>query len=153
MSGALAFRDATEEDLPALVAMLADDEKGALREGDDADPAYAAALASIAADPNQREVVVVRDGDIVGMMQLSFLPGLSHRGAWRMQIEAVRVRSALRGAGIGAAMIRWAIEAARARECALVQLTSHVDRADAHRFYERLGFQRSHAGFKLTLDP
>ena len=146
-------RDANRDDLPAIVAMLADDQKGAAREEASLplDSGYTAAFDAIAADPNQRLLVTERDGAIIGTMQLSFLPGLSHKGAWRGQIEAVRVTSDLRGAGIGAAMIEWAIEACRERGCQMVQLTSHRDREAAHRFYDRLGFTQSHAGFKLKL--
>ncbi len=84
-------------------------------------------------------------------MQLSFLPGLARRGALRAQIEAVRVRDDHRGRGLGAALFQWAIEEARRRQCALVQLTTDKSRADAHRFYERLGFVASHEGLKLRL--
>jgi GNAT superfamily N-acetyltransferase len=150
---ALTLRDATAADLPAIVAMLADDVNGATRE--DAalplDPAYAAAFEAIAREPNHRLIVAEREGAVVGTMQLSFHPGLSYRGDWRAQIEAVRVLRALRGQGFGAEMIGWAVEQARARGCHLVQLTSHAGRGDAHRFYERLGFTASHVGMKLHL--
>ncbi|AIY01090.1 putative transcriptional regulator [Arthrobacter sp. PAMC 25486] len=91
------------------------------------------------------------DGAVVATMQLTFLPGLARRGAQRMQLEAVRVDEALRGNGLGSAMIRWAVAEAGRRGAVLVQLTSDNTRLDAHRFYERLGFAQSHAGFKLTL--
>ena len=84
-------------------------------------------------------------------MQLSFLPGLSRQGALRAQVEAVRVRVDQRGRGLGEAMVRWVVEEARRRGCALVQLTTDKSRDDAHRFYERLGFVASHEGMKLTL--
>lgn len=115
------------------------------------DPGYRAAFDAIHADPNQMLVVAERDGRVIGTLQLSFLPGLSWRGAWRGQIEAVRIASALRGQGLGAALIGWAVAACRARGCRMAQLTSKNDRVDAHRFYERLGWDKSHAGFKLYL--
>ena len=90
--------------------------------------------------------------DVVGTLQLSFLPGLSRRGELRAQIEGVRVRADHRGAGVGEALIRWALAEARRRGCGLVQLTTDRSRRDAHRFYERLGFVASHVGFKLALD-
>lgn len=89
--------------------------------------------------------------DLVGTLQLSFLPGLARRGSWRAQIEAVRVAAPLRGSGLGTAMVGWSIEAARQHGCSLVQLTTDKRRFDAHRFYERLGFAASHEGMKLTL--
>ena len=147
------FREATAADLPAIVALLADDQKGAVREDASLplDPAYRAASDAIAGDPNQQLIVVEQDGMVVGTLQLSFLPGLAFRGGWRGQIESVRVATHLRSQGIGAALIEWAVERCRERGCRIVQLTSHNDRTAAHRFYERLGWVRSHAGFKLTL--
>ncbi|MEO1334203.1 MAG: GNAT family N-acetyltransferase, partial [Myxococcota bacterium] len=91
------------------------------------------------------------DGQLVGTLQISYLPGLSHRGAWRGQIEAVRIAKVTRGHGVGHAFVKWAIEQCRARGCMMVQLTSDKTRLDAHRFYERLGFVPSHTGFKLPL--
>ena len=84
-------------------------------------------------------------------MQLTFIPGLARGGATRLQIEAVRVRSDLRGNGLGGAMITWAINEGRRRGSQLIQLTSDGSRAAAHRFYERPGFEASHVGFKLLL--
>lgn len=115
------------------------------------DPGYGAAFDAIHADPNQMLVVAELDGRIVGTLQLSFLAGLSHRGAWRGQIEAVRIAGELRGQGLGGELIDWAVAECRARGCKMAQLTSKGDRLDAHRFYERLGWDKSHAGFKLYL--
>lgn len=86
-------------------------------------------------------------------MQLSFLPGLARRGALRAQIGAVRVGKGYRGRGLGAALFGWAIQEARRRDCALVQLTTDKSRAEAHRFYEHLGFVASYEGLKLKLVP
>jgi ribosomal protein S18 acetylase RimI-like enzyme len=144
------FRRATEDDLPAIVALLADDVLGAAREAP-GDPAYAAAFAAIAADPNQLLAVAEQDGRILGCLQLTFLPGLSHRGAWRGQVESVRVAADQRGTGLGRRFLEWAVAQCRARGCAMVQLTTDKSRADARRFYESLGFAASHDGMKLTL--
>lgn len=150
----LSMRLASGDDLPAIVALLADDENGALREDASLplDPGYAAAFAAIAADRNQELAVAELDGRVVGTLQLSYLPGLSYRGAWRGQIEAVRIARTLRGRGLGGEMVGWAVARCRARGCRLVQLTSQSNRVAAHRFYERLGWTKSHAGFKLKLD-
>jgi GNAT superfamily N-acetyltransferase len=148
-----AFRRATEADLPAIIAMLADDPLGAGRE--DARlplaPGYLSAFAAIAADPNQLLAVAGPDGALVGTLQIAFLPGLSHKGAWRGQIEAVRIAAGQRGSGLGRLFIAWAIGECRARGCRLVQLTTDKSRLDAHRFYERLGFKATHEGYKLSL--
>ncbi|MEO5493824.1 MAG: GNAT family N-acetyltransferase [Sphingomonas sp.] len=146
-------RDAAEADLPTIVRLLAEDQIGGRTDdpGEPLDPVYAAAFAAIDADPNQRLIVAEIDGSIVGTMQLSFLPGLLNRGAWRGQIEAVRIAPDQRGKGLGTAMIDWAVEQCRERGCFMAQLTSNNDRVAAHRFYERLGWQKSHAGFKLYL--
>lgn len=144
------MRTAVAADLPAILRLLADDPLGKARETA-VDESYQAAFAAIAADPNHEMVVAELDGRVVGCFQLSFIPGLSRRGAWRAQIESVRIDSALRGRGAGQAMMTWAIARARARGCALVQLTTDKRRPDAHRFYARLGFVASHEGMKLEL--
>jgi GNAT superfamily N-acetyltransferase len=119
---------------------------------DDADlAAYTTAFLAIDADPAHLLVVAESSGEIVGTMQLSFMPGLARRGELRAQIEAVRVAESFRGSGLGAAMMGWAIGEARRRGCGLVQLTSDKSRTDAHRFYQRLGFVASHEGMKLAL--
>jgi ribosomal protein S18 acetylase RimI-like enzyme len=147
------FRAATTDDLPAIIALLMDDDLGKLREdlGTPLNPAYLAAFEAIARDPNQLLAVAEQDGLVVGCLQLTFIPGLSHLGMWRGQIEAVRVASSLRGSGVGRAMLSWAVEQCRARGCGLVQLTTDKRRTDAHRFYESLGFEASHEGMKLSL--
>lgn len=152
MSGLL-IRDATVADISVVVAMLADDDKGRARESADdvLDQGYLDAFAAIEVDPNQRLLVAEQGGAVVGTFQLSFLPGLSYRGAWRGQIEAVRIASPLRGQGLGQQMVEWAIERCRERGCRMVQLTTHNTRERAHAFYERLGFERSHIGMKLHL--
>jgi GNAT superfamily N-acetyltransferase len=147
----LAFRRATRTDLPAIVAMLADDHLGATRESPNDLTAYEPAFAAIDADPNQLLVVCEQNGAVIGTMQLTVIPGLSHKGASRMLIEAVRVHQDARGSGLGSAMIRWAIGLARERGCRMVQLTTDRSRVDAHRFYERLGFEPTHIGYKLKL--
>ena len=144
------MRAAEAADLPAILRLLADDPLGKTREAAVEAP-YQAAFAAIAADPNHEVVVAELGGRVVGCFQLSFIPGLSRRGAWRAQIESVRIESALRGQGAGQAMMQWAIARARARGCALVQLTTDKRRPDAHRFYARLGFVASHEGMKLEL--
>jgi GNAT superfamily N-acetyltransferase len=150
---AVAFRRATEADLPALVAMLADDALGATREDPrlPLDERYLAAFRAISADPNQMLLVAEGEGAVLGCLQLTFLPGLARLGAWRGQIEAVRVARGRRGGGIGRRMLAHAIELCRARGCRMVQLTTDKSRQDAHRFYAELGFVASHEGMKLAL--
>ncbi|WP_436527183.1 N-acetyltransferase family protein [Actinoplanes sp. HUAS TT8] len=149
------FRIAEREDVPAVLALLADDaishQRGFGDVPDEVAPAIQDAFTAITDDPNNELIVAVQDGVVVGTCQLTYLPGLSRGGSWRMQIEAVRIHSGLRGNGLGAEMMRWTIERARARGCRMVQLTSDNQRTAAHRFYERLGFTASHVGMKLTL--
>ncbi|MFG2822402.1 GNAT family N-acetyltransferase [Kitasatospora sp. NPDC048365] len=147
----LLIRPATADDLPAIVAMLADDPLGATRESPDDLTPYRAAYATIAADPHQHLVVAERAGRVVGTLQLTLVPGLSRRGATRTVIEAVRIHADERGAGLGTDLIEWAVTTSRGLDATLVQLTSDASRTDAHRFYERLGFTASHLGFKLAL--
>ncbi|WP_238413169.1 GNAT family N-acetyltransferase [Saccharothrix deserti] len=145
------IRRATAEDVPAIVAMLADDELGALRESPDDLAPYERAFAAIDASEHEVLAVAERNGEVVGTLQLTVLRGLSRQGASRAQIEGVRVASAVRGQGLGEELVRWAVDEAKARGCAVVQFTSDKSRVDAHRFYLRLGFTQSHEGFKLTL--
>ncbi|RUT35009.1 GNAT family N-acetyltransferase [Arsenicitalea aurantiaca] len=149
----LAYRAATEADLPFIVTLLADD---AVADTPDrgADPLaapYRDALAAITADPHQDLFIAEAEAKRVGTFQLSYLPGLARLGAWRGIIEAVHVIPEARGSGIGTQMIGFAVQRCRERGCTMVQLTSNKARTDAHRFYERLGFVRSHEGFKLYL--
>ena len=149
------FRPATLGDLPAIVALLDDDENSKGREDPSLplDARYIAAFGAIDRDPNQESIVAELHGRIVGTMQLTYIPGIAFRGAWRGVIEAVRVASDVRGQRIGAEMIAWAVERCRARGCDFAQLMSMRTRENAHRFYERLGWTKSHYGFKLKLKP
>ncbi|MCP9945478.1 GNAT family N-acetyltransferase [Streptomyces somaliensis] len=147
----LDIRRAAAADVPAIVAMLADDPLGAQRESPDDLSPYLDAFERVAADPNQHLVVAVHEGRVVGTLHLTVIPGLSRRGATRSLIEAVRVHADARGSGLGTRLIRWAIAESRRHGCVLVQLTSDASRTDAHRFYDRLGFTASHIGFKLAL--
>ena len=149
--GTVVLRRAERDDLPAVLALLAADRLGAHRESPDDLAPYHAALAAIDADPAQLLVVAVADHLVIGVFQLTVIPGLARRGALRAHIEAVRIAREYRGRGLGAAMMRWALDEARRRGCTLAQLTSDKARPDAHRFYERLGFVASHEGFKLAL--
>lgn len=152
------FRTATRQDLPAVLALLA--------QGEDPDPAAAdtgtpapepvsaaheRAFAAIEADPRNEMLVLEDDGDLVGCLQLTYIPGLGQGGRERALVEAVRIRADRRGGGLGARLMELAADRARERGCGLMQLTSNKRRTAAHRFYERLGYARSHEGFKLPL--
>ncbi|MEU2248280.1 GNAT family N-acetyltransferase [Streptomyces sp. NPDC019224] len=147
----LDIRRATADDLAEIVALLADDPLGARRESPDNLVPYRTALGRLADDPNQHMMVAVRAERVVGTLQLSVIPGLSHRGATRSVIEGVRIHADERGSGLGTRLIQWAVDESRRQGCQLVQLTSDLSRTDARRFYERLGFVASHVGFKLAL--
>ena len=148
----LAMRPATRDDLPAIVAMYADDRLGAERETPGDLAPYEAAFDRLTATRGVSTVhVAERDGQIVGTLQLTIIPSLSHRGGSRAHVEAVRVAAAARSGGIGSAMMEWVIDEARRQECRMVELTSNRTRTDAARFYERLGFVASHTGFKYAL--
>ncbi|MBU6298370.1 MAG: GNAT family N-acetyltransferase [Alphaproteobacteria bacterium] len=152
MSG-LSYRFAGEADLPVMVEMLADDDISGQREQNASQllPEYAKAFAEMMRMPFNRMLVAESGGEIVGILQLVFIPGLSRRGATRAIIEGVRVKSTMRGQGVGSALIGRAVEEAQRADCALAQLTSDKRRTRAHLFYRRLGFQQSHEGFKLEL--
>lgn len=149
----LTYRSAKPDDLPFIIGLIVED--SVIDTGDAVDdaahPNYLNALAAIDRDPNQEMILVEDDGAPVGCFQLTYLPGLMRRGQWRGMIEVVHVAASHRNQGIGSQMMRWAIERCRGRGCGMVQLTSNKKRTDAHRFYERLGFLRSHEGFKFYL--
>lgn len=155
----ITFRYATRDDLAAIVALLADDEKGKTREEltDPLPNAYYAAFdamasQSTAALPNQY-LLACHGSDIVGCLQLTLIAGLSRRGQLRAQIEGVRVSSTMRGQKIGEKLILESISLSKSLGAALIQFTTDKTRIDAHRFYERLGFVASHEGMKLQLKP
>ena len=149
----LSFREALEEDIPALVLMLADDELGQQREdlSKPLNEAYLQIFENISKDPNNELIVAQENQIIVGMLQLTFIPYLTHIGSWRCLIEGVRINSRYRNKGIGTKLFEWAIERAKIKKCKIVQLTSDKQRPKAIRFYEALGFEATHKGLKLKL--
>ncbi|MFI5912563.1 GNAT family N-acetyltransferase [Dactylosporangium sp. NPDC051541] len=145
------FREAVRADLAAIVALLVDDELGRGRERGEVDAAYERAFADIEADPRNFVIVAEEQGVVVGCLQVTYIPGLGRHGMERALVESVRVARERRGGGVGAELMRWTIERARARGCGLVQLTTDKSRVEAQRFYLRLGFVASHEGMKLAL--
>lgn len=145
------IRPATAADIPAIVEMLLEGTVDESRESPGDLTPYQKAFQQVSADPNQALVVAERNGQAIGTLQLTIIPGLSRAGTTRGLIEAVRVSAAARGLGLGSTLMEWAVEESRRRGCRLVQLTSDTRRTDAHRFYERLGFTATHVGFKRQL--
>ena len=149
----LNYRSANSEDLEGLVALLSNDPLGSKREdlSTPLNEAYVQAFEAIERDSNNELLIVELENRLVGMLQLTFIPYLTHIGSWRCLIEGVRIHSNFRGQGFGEQMFQYAIELAKNKGCAMVQLTSDKQRPDAIRFYEKLGFQATHEGFKLAL--
>lgn len=147
------IRQARREDVSAIVDLLANDPLGKTREivQEPVAEEYLRAFEAISMDANQFLAVMEQEHEVIGTLQLTFIPGLSRRGSWRAEIEAVRIQERFRGRGLGEAFIRWGIGKAKERNCRLVQLTSDKSRLDAHRFYQKLGFVASHEGMKLAL--
>jgi GNAT superfamily N-acetyltransferase len=154
MNDKIQFRIATVDDLPNVIRMLADDFLGGMREKVEANISenYVRAFREIENDLNNELIVAELDGKIVGAFQLTFTPSLSFQGGKRCTVESVRVDSSLRGKGIGREMMLWAIERAKEKGCVSMQLTTHKERENAHRFYEKLGFELTHLGMKLKLE-
>jgi GNAT superfamily N-acetyltransferase len=150
---ALSYRAVTSGDLPFIVGLVAADQVGGSAEAWEPGtaPRYETALRAIDADPNNELFVATLADRPVGTFQLTYLPGIMRGGMWRGLIESVHIIPDERNKGLGRQMMRWAIERCRARGCGLVQLTSNKHRLDAHRFYQMLGFEQSHEGFKLFL--
>lgn len=149
----LKFRQATRADLPEIVRMLADDFLGAQRERyeNPLPESYLKAFEEIQIDKNNELIVAELDGAVVGTLQITFTPSISFQGGKRATVESVRVDEKYRGQGIGRALMLFAIERAREEGCISMQLTTNMERTDAHRFYENLGFKKSHLGMKLAL--
>jgi ribosomal protein S18 acetylase RimI-like enzyme len=147
------FRPARRDDVPGIVALLASDPLGITRERleEPLPSAYYEAFEAIENDPHNTLIVAEQEGQLVGVLQLTLIPGLTYQGGWRAQIEGVRVGAEVRGQGIGRALIEHATERARAAGCRLVQLTTDKRRPEAVRFYESLGFRATHEGMKLPL--
>jgi GNAT superfamily N-acetyltransferase len=156
-SAVVAVRPATAADVPRVAQLIAMGNAtkpmdAAAAEAESRHPAYMAAFAAVSASPANHLFVAELAGRVVGTYQLTVLPGIAERGRVRGKIESVHVDSALRGSGIGAVMMRHAVGFAREQHVGLLELTSNKARTDAHRFYERLGFAKSHEGFKMVLD-
>ncbi|WP_053362406.1 GNAT family N-acetyltransferase [Bacillus sp. FJAT-27251] len=153
METEIRFRMAAEKDLESIVSMLADDVLGSKRERYEhpLPKSYKMALEAITSDPNNELVVACDGNEVIGVLQITFTPYITHQGGWRATIEGVRTSASVRGKGVGTELLKWAISRAEERGCHLVQLTTDKKREDALRFYERLGFKATHEGFKLKL--
>lgn len=148
----MGLRKAARGDIARVMELLMDDDLGRGREGDVSDlTLYEAAFDAIAADPNNALYVWEEAGTVAGCLQLTFIPGLSHRGAWLAQVEGVRVDSALRGQRIGEKMMQAVMEISRQWGCRTLQFKTDKRRVDAHRFYKRIGFVNTHEAFTMTL--
>jgi ribosomal protein S18 acetylase RimI-like enzyme len=147
----MALREARRDDVRQIVEMLLDDELGKTREDPGDLTPYLRGFDAVAADPSNTQYVWEENGELLGCLQLTIIPGIGQKGLWRAQIEGVRVKSTRRGSGVGNKMMQAVIAVARERGCALMQLTTNKARTDAQRFYEALGFQKTHEGMKLKL--
>jgi GNAT superfamily N-acetyltransferase len=147
------FRLARRADLPSIVRMLADDDLGSQREQYEhpLPESYYLAFEQIEDDPNHELIVAERNGEVIGTLHLMFLPSISFQGGLRAQVESVRVDKRFQSQGIGSEMMKWTMERAKQRGAHVVQLTTHQTRVDAHRFYEKLGFKKSHVGMKMNI--
>ena len=153
IGSSLNIRIAHREDLEGIVRMLADDPLGATREtySIPLPASYGDAFEAILSDGNNELVAACLAGDVVGVLQITFIPYLTYRGGWRALVEGVRVDARVREKGVGSALLKWAISRARERGCHLVQLTTDISRGEAKTFYESLGFAATHHGMKLHL--
>lgn len=153
MDTTIRFRIAMEEDVSEIVQMLADDELGRKRERYEQPlpSCYLEAFQAIDQDHNNELVVAEKSEDVIGVLQLTYIPYLTYQGGWRALIESVRVHSRARGSGIGEQLMTWAIQRAKEKGCHVMQLTTDKQRPDALRFYKKLGFVDSHEGMKYHL--
>jgi GNAT superfamily N-acetyltransferase len=153
-SSSVVVREATREDIPRIVALYRTDEltRKHSRSADAAvEDGYYTAFDAIAIDRRNHLIVAEAGGEIAGSFQLTYIPDMQPDGRDVALVENVIVDGSARGGGVGSAMMRWAVEEARRRGCSQVKLSSNTKRDDAHRFYERLGFEPTHIGFKILL--
>ena len=153
MNHSLTHRKATINDLRSIIELLVEDELGQTREqlSDTLDERYIKAFNQISNDPNQYLMVVDLNDKIVGTCHLTIIPSLTFQGSTRLLIEAVRVSSAHRGKKIGEWVMKQTVQFGESNGASIMQLTTNKKRADAKRFYERLGFNATHEGMKLYL--
>ena len=153
MSESIQIRSATYNNLSQIVEMLANDPLGKQREQFTTPllKSYIQAFDAIDKDPNNELIIAQKGNDVVGVLQLTFIPYLTYKGSWRLLVEGVRVDSRFRGSGIGKKLFYYAIDRAKQSKCVMVQLTTDKSRIDTHQFYEGLGFKATHEGMKLLL--
>ena len=147
----MALREARRDEVRQIVEMLLDDELGKTREDPGDLTPYLKGFDAITADPLNTQYVWEENGELLGCLQLTVIPGIGQRGLWRAQVEGVRVDGARRGSGVGHKMMQAVMAIARERGCDIMQLTTNKARKDAQRFYEALGFEKSHEGMKVKL--
>ncbi len=153
ISPALVVESAILADVPGIVGVYADDQVGHASDGwtEERREIYERGFHAIMANPGIELYVARRGGQVAGVIQVLFVPHISNLGATRCILESVFVSAAARGQGVGAAMIAFAEERARARGAQVVSLSSNGKRLDAHRFYERHGYAKSHVAFRKKL--
>jgi N-acetylglutamate synthase-like GNAT family acetyltransferase len=147
------IREATAGDLPRLIELWAALASEPAQETASAQPSeeYVRAFEEVAGDRRQRLLVLEREGRVIGTATLIIVPNVTHQGRRYALVENVVVDAAECGAGYGGVLMRYAIEDARRVGCYKLTLTSRLQRVDAHRFYERLGFTATSKGFRIEL--
>jgi GNAT superfamily N-acetyltransferase len=137
----LTVRQARDDDAAAIGRLLGELGYSLERER------CAEALAALLADP-AHVVLVAADGDRhVGYVNANFRLQL-HHAAEVGTIDELVVSAGCRGEGVGARLVEEVLRLAQERGADVVEVSSAFARERAHRFYERLGFERT--SFKLV---
>jgi len=102
--------------------------------------------------PDYTLYVAEQDRAIVGSFALLVMDNLGHLGSPSAIVEDVVVAPDRQSRGIGAAMMRFALERAREKRCYKLMLSSNAKRARAHAFYESLGYERHGYSFRVDLE-
>jgi GNAT superfamily N-acetyltransferase len=102
--------------------------------------------------PDYTLYVAEQDGEIVGSFALLVMDNLGHLGSPSGIVEDVVVAPARQSRGIGAAMMRFALERCREKRCYKLVLSSNAKRVRAHAFYESLGYERHGYSFRVDLE-
>jgi GNAT superfamily N-acetyltransferase len=113
-------------------------------------PDTADRLSALAATGRDPVFVLRRAGEVLGLMALHHAPSLNYPGGIA-RIMAIVVAEQARGQGLGGRLVAHATGWARDIGCEALELTSRLDRVDAHRFYRRLGFTETSLRFRVRL--
>lgn len=146
MSEKIEFRAATIADSDTVYALICE-----LKQAEFNRQAFNVGFAANLQDPNLRYQLAELNGEGVGMVGLHMQFHLHHVN-WVGEIQELVVMPQARGFGVGSKLLAWAEEQARLAGAELTELSTSTKRLDAHRFYQREGYQHTHFRFTKAVE-